>query len=800
MSFLDSLFHAAKCGHGPEAEFVLTEYNADPNMTDKRNKTPLALATDSKTIKILLKYGAQASNVYTAHSKEIGKLSSERSPEIPLPILITGDAGVGKSTFLKSMLSSRGFWAFLSKAEPVLDVDEKTVGIIPHEIETKEFGKILCHDFAGQQEFYASHCAVLENAIQTSPPIILYVADLNRVRDEQKATNSIARWMSMVQNHCSNLRDKAHVIVIGSHADILTKNKEDPWNRERIFSLVIEKFPQFVFKAFIPMDCRYPETNEMKEAKKVIQNSSAILRSPETISLNAHTFYIYLLDNFSDTLTVSLKNVQQKIHRDLDRVESEQKKNLLSFIPSTLPHLIEICHQLNKTNLILYLHNETSPEKSYIICDRATLLSNITGTIFAPKDFRQHCNLASSTGVVALSKFSEHFKGYNIDMLIAFMCRLELCHEIIDKEVLEYLKKIEENLKPCSRYFFFPGLIRIETPDKIWEEDSTMKCHFGWIIECSHDLEFFDPRCLQVLILRLVATFDLAPTTELLENIPTLHSRYCSVWKNGIFWRNEDGINSYLELMNNGKTIVLKMRSRDLKPEFVIVRSQIIAKVLEAIRNFCSSITIIESVINPYELIRRPINPELKPILFNISDIAVAVVDKKADVSTSAKHKSLTLTELLQFEPYACFDQNIFQCICSERNAEKNEKVSDIFLAHFVYGIIDTGHFNNMLVTLLESDHFARVFMQPGSPKQTPFHALKTWRDKTEGTYKCLKETLSQYSIFAGRNPLVRAVIVLELILIFACFSTRIWLVSPTVLVILQLLIIYPYQRISTRK
>ena len=106
---------------------------------------------------------------YTAHSKVIGELSSEQSPEIPLPILITGDAGVGKSTFLKSMLSSKGFWAFISKAEPVTGVDEKTVGIISYDIETKEFGRILCHDFAGQQEFYASHCAVLENAIKTSP-------------------------------------------------------------------------------------------------------------------------------------------------------------------------------------------------------------------------------------------------------------------------------------------------------------------------------------------------------------------------------------------------------------------------------------------------------------------------------------------------------------------------------------------------------------------------------------------------------------------------------------------------------
>ena len=106
-SFPDSLIHAAKCGHSSEAEFLLTEYHADPNMTDSDNMAPLALASDTKTVQVLLKHGAQASNVYKVHSKQIGKLSSERPPEIPLPILITGDGGVGKSTFLKSMLSSK---------------------------------------------------------------------------------------------------------------------------------------------------------------------------------------------------------------------------------------------------------------------------------------------------------------------------------------------------------------------------------------------------------------------------------------------------------------------------------------------------------------------------------------------------------------------------------------------------------------------------------------------------------------------------------------------------------------------
>ena len=126
--------HAVKCGHRSEAEFLLNECHADPNITDKQNQPLLTLTEDSVIVIQLLKHGAQTDNVYKAHSKHIGKLSSERPPDNPLAIFITGDGGVGKSTFLKSMLSSKGLMAIFSKAKPVSGVDEKTVGIIPYEI------------------------------------------------------------------------------------------------------------------------------------------------------------------------------------------------------------------------------------------------------------------------------------------------------------------------------------------------------------------------------------------------------------------------------------------------------------------------------------------------------------------------------------------------------------------------------------------------------------------------------------------------------------------------------------------
>ena len=133
------------------------------------------------------------------------------------------------------------------------------------------------------------------------------------------------------------------------------------------------------------------------------------------------------------------------------------------------------------------------------MCDPFALLSRITGKIFAPKDSHQYCCLATDTGVVSFSKFSEQFKEYETRMIIAIMSHLELCLEI---------NALEHNI--ADRHLFFPGLIRIDSPEKVWEEaHGELAYHFGWILQCSQDIECFNPRCLQVLILRIVHTFGL---------------------------------------------------------------------------------------------------------------------------------------------------------------------------------------------------------------------------------------------------------------------------------------------------
>ncbi|XP_064387761.1 uncharacterized protein LOC135335956 [Halichondria panicea] len=521
---------------------------------------------------------------------------------------------------------------------------------------------------------------------------------------------------------------------------------EDPRAKESIFAPIIKQFSKLEFTGFIPMDCRFADSDDMKKTRKQIQKSSAILRSPETISLNAHTFYIYLAESFKKELAVSLKVVQQRLRSDLEQThESEKMANILSFIPTTLTRLVHICDQLSKTGLLLFLHNESSPEKSFLICQSKKLLSDVTGTVFAPEHLRQHCDLASSTGVVPLSKFAETFSNYDIEMLIAFMTHLELCFEIKDKQVLEYIQKMEPDLDD-TRYLFFPGLIKIETPERVWEEDPSMSYHFGWIIETFQDTDFFDPRCLQVLILRIVFTFGLAPASKVLHHVPSLQ-KFCSVWKSGICWCNDDGITTHLELCNN-KSFTIKIRAEVVTPESLAHRSKVVNKVIETVKDICSKIVVLESLIDSQEVVSHPLKPSSELTLFSVKDFAAAVSSQKGTVKSV--HRARSIKCLLQFEPYAGLDVNTLQCIHSDKNVMKDDQISNAFISHFASQISNP---KSILLyrQILSQSRASNVNIQP---RQEVVQALETWRSETEGTYSCLRETLNKYSVLTWRNPL----------------------------------------------
>ena len=143
-------------------------------------------------------------------------------------------------------------------------------------------------------------------------------------------------------------------------------------------------------------------------------------------------------------------------------------------------------------------------------------------------------------------------------MITAFLTHLEFCHEITDPEALRLLQMPNSSASTfCSeKYLFFPALVSIEAPGDVWETDYKFVYQSGWVLLCSQSHEFFTPRYLQVLLVRLAFSFALALEQQVSH--PALH-RKCSVWKNGIYWANRNGVECLVEV-TNAKWVTVMVR------------------------------------------------------------------------------------------------------------------------------------------------------------------------------------------------------------------------------------------------
>ena len=725
----------------------------DPNAKNNDGQTPLDRTSNADVIMELIRHGANPQDVYKTHGKVLGKRSSKQPLQTPVKLFMIGKPSAGKSTLTKALQSEMTrFVSLVTRSKPVSGVDEKTAGIVPHEFESKTYGRVTLYDFAGQREFYGSHAALLQNAIQTSTPIFLLVVDLSKSNDDIKS--NIFYWLSFLENQCTSVSSKPHFLVIGSHVDVLKSRGEDPKHKANFITSVLTtpRFASLEFTGFVAMDCQYADSAGMRQLHQALKTSCDSLRSQENINFNAHCFLVYLLDKFREATALTLATIQAQIKEEFDQAKTSAI-GIESFVPSNIHSLYGICIQLNDRGHLLVLMDPTAIENSWVIINQTALLAEVNGTIFAPEGFKQHIKLASSTGVVPLSKITLHFPKHDRTMLLGFLSHLEFCHEISDSEILALISQdqasaaSEATAVQGERYFFFPGLVTLEVPSTVWEPQPQFDYHCGWILQFCVLGQFFYPRFVQVLLLRLAFSFAFSklPSTD----VPSLQ-RKCAIWKNGIYWGDGHCIETLVEIAEQNRVVVL-MRCPEVKSECLQLRSLLIQKVLAAAREFCSKVSTVESFINPSDTAQYPLKPTSQLALYSLTGIATAVA-KGMPATVDDTGKPVSLDSLLSFEPYADLGEANLCELCSHCKSKISEElISKIALCISNKPQAFLNIFESILLTLSERASLEAA----SSPLYRVRQVLKIWRDGCEGTYQCLREKLDQFSAFAGRNPLV---------------------------------------------
>ena len=695
---------ACKQGSREVVEFLLSLDDVEVDAKDSSGNTPLSFTSSFEVMNLLLSHNADLSLAFHKHMEAV------EVPEKPLPsfvkLYVIGNPSSGKSTLAKAIEDEYNN----DNSANVMGVEAKTAGIVLSEFESEELGQVAIYDFAGHPEYYSSHSAVLENSLSSTAVIFLALVDLRS--DQSDIIHYLHYWLSFIENQCVSVVARPHLVVIGSHLDECSNPEENLRTLEKTLE-TSEVLPAVHYAGFVALDCRKPASADMTCLRQLLKQSCSMLRPSSVEDLYYKIISAFLMDVFKGKLGLKL-SVLTNI----------AKKTKFTSLRTPLK-VFRICEQLNDRGHILFLPNHDEIEESWIVMDKANLLAEINGTLFAPPDFKEH-HISSNTGVVPFSEIATLFKKFDPDLIVQCLIHLEFCQLINDPEILKNLKDDSDQLQPPAppikeKYLFFPSLVSIERPSLVWSEQEGFEYHCGWYLHCKHPHQFFTSRFLQVLLLRLAFLFVLPSPPEADEDTSPVKNRECSVWKNGVRWLDTNGIETVVEITGHQHGVLVMMRCLSgAELECVKLRAAIIHKVLKTKSVFCKKLVTVESLIHPSEVKQYPTKKTTELKQFKFSIIARAISENKWCVYDQSQTTLAKLDQLLYVEPYAKLSQDVLLELSKRANAKK--MVPEDLLFH----------------VSLKHPEILDVASE-------------------ELTYEQLRKRLDEYSIFHGRDLSVRA-------------------------------------------
>ena len=359
---------------------LLEHSHCDPNSATHDGKTPLDIAREPEYIRLLLKFGATPNE--SSMRKCFPEHFQNQPADMAIKMFILGNPGVGKSTLVKSLQTEGATFSRIKHwLTKVTDVDERTAGTIPYDIESKALGRVILFDFAGHREFYAGHDALLQNSMTASPSIIALVIDMRG--EEGVIREALQYWFEFINNHATGGRSESHLVILGSHTDCLSSSETK--QRFQFLQLITSHhtLDKISIVGQVMLDCRYAESSSMSQLRSILTQSCKALRSSETMAIAHRCFLVFLFDKYRDQPAVRFSIAASEVARGVQLDEYAYLGCLKS------SNLIEVCEELNKRGDILFMKNNECPDNSWIVFDKSVLLSQVNGVNFAPEGFKE---------------------------------------------------------------------------------------------------------------------------------------------------------------------------------------------------------------------------------------------------------------------------------------------------------------------------------------------------------------------------------------------------------------------------
>ena len=617
-------------------------------------------------------------------------------------VFFCGNTGAGKSS-LAAVIMERATKPpnYKYDTSDPIPVELQTTGINVRTVSSHEVGNIVLYDLAGHKEYYSSHAAILENFMLSTPAVFAILFKMTDSLDFIK--KDLYYWFNFIKNASFQLSSSrpSQILIIGSRLDEMTDGYQEI---AKVVVDIAEKANHSQeYGGFLPMECHRPGGRGVKKFVAMLSYScKAVLDRSDKISFYCHVqfSFLQLLRSKENIIAISLKELCVVL-----------KKRDDPSLPSERSVLLEFLTILSDKGLILFLKNEDDAQ-SWIVIDRAALLTEVNGVLFAPKEIKHvHQNIASNTGIVPTSVLKKLFPQYDTHMLIGFLRSLQFCH-VLESNTL---KKFETNISapislPSDELLFFPSLIHTEPPTDIVIENG-----LGWCLWCPDPNQFLSTRFLHLLLFSLSRIF--CPQMhykpgKIADSDPQILmlTHRCDVWTNGIYWENDE-VHVIVEVTEYYRCVTVVVSINDMKKSHKVFNN-VIKTVLSL--SEMHSFKCEEYLIAPTDVAKTRSLPVSERTLYNIKNIARSVFTK-CNVSDDNYNKKVDIKDIVgPYDPFLCIAPLVTKALFSDELP-----LRDVHLQHITERC---SYFSSSLVSF---------------------------------NHASVKKRCSDFSVFAGRNPLV---------------------------------------------
>ena len=505
-----------------------------------------------------------AKNRAKIYSKMIDQAKKKYSnAERIVRVFVIGNPGAGKSSFVEAMKREGFFDSFSTVSES--SVPPHTAGIIPSIHTSKHYGRVLFYDFAGDPEYYSSHAAILEN-LASSKGDNIFIIVVNLKEDIFTIRNTLHYWLSFINYQ----RGSKNLITIASHSDLLPKGTAEK-KIQKISAIQSEQ----VDMDYFTLNCCKPKSKELEAIKsKIVQLTKD---SPcYKLSIEASVLLGLLEKDFSNVTACFVWTILSSI---VDTGIS---------LPKNITLLMAFTRELHDAGLLFVIGGD-NPQ---VILNISKLTNEVHKRLFS-KEAEFIETISFNIGILPQALLEKLLPQH---ITKECLVQLQYCQEIRQQDV-GYFPSLTQPDSSSQSFLFFPALCTVGKSEVSWLTPPGLSYSIGWLARCTNSSsDYFPPRFLHVLLLRLVFRFTLAVhaqhQTDTRASPEHTHlKRGCTMWNCGVHWFMEEGVECMVELVNGNKGVVVITNSEESNKENGIsVFRCIISCVMEAKEEFCHSI------------------------------------------------------------------------------------------------------------------------------------------------------------------------------------------------------------------